>query len=182
MMRRDAFARSLAFGVVAALAWPAFALAAQPFVGARTALALFVVASAAAYVATLAKRRLHGAAAALVVATIGGAFALVARDPGTVALGAAVGLGVARSGLLHRTRAARGFAIEALLLGGGLVLARLVATPSVLGVALALWSFFLVQSAYFAIGGIAAPATTPDRVDRFDAARRRALALLEEDA
>jgi hypothetical protein len=180
MMRWNDFGRSVGFAAIAALAWPAFALAAQPLLGARAALALYLVAITALYVAGLAARRLHGAAAAMTVAAIGGAFAAVAHDPGAVALGAAVALGIARSGILYRARAGRALAVEALLLGGGLLLAHVVATPGVLGVALGLWTFFLVQSAFFAIAGSRERVATPPGVDRFDAARRRALALLDD--
>jgi hypothetical protein len=107
--------------------------------------------------------------------------AVAAGSSHAAALGAAIALGLARSGLLYRSRGARGIAIEALLLGGGLVLARFLMATGVLGPALALWGFFLVQSAFFAIGG---PQMREAAVvgDRFESARRRALALLEEEA
>ncbi|RIL01431.1 MAG: hypothetical protein DCC71_17730, partial [Proteobacteria bacterium] len=66
------------------------------------------------------------------------------------------------------------------LLGGGLALARFVAAPGALGIALALWSFYGVQSAFFLAGGVRERAADGAGADRFERARRRALALLED--
>jgi len=181
-MRWNSFGRSLAFAALAGAAWPAFALAAAPLIGTHAALSLYLVASAAIYVAGLAPRRVHGLGAAIVAAALGAVFVAVARDPGVVALGAAIGVGVCRSGLLYRARGGRALAAEACLLGAGLLLARYLATPGVLGVALALWGFFLVQSGFFLIGGVSKRNGDVRGIDRFDSARRRALALLEEEA
>jgi hypothetical protein len=179
-MRWDGFGRSIAFAAVAAAVWPAFALAARPLVGAGGALALYLVGGAAVYVAGLAASRVRRLGAAIVAGAIATVFACVARDPGVVALGAAIGIGVARSGLLHRASAARAIAIEMVLLGGGLALARFLAGPSLLGVALAIWGFLLVQSAYFAIGGVRGRSAESAGPDRFERARRRAMEILEE--
>jgi hypothetical protein len=69
--------------------------------------------------------------------------------------------------------------LEATLLGGGLVLARWLATPGPLGVALALWGFFAVQAGFFAVGGVRERRAEVGGADRFEHARRRALELLE---
>jgi hypothetical protein len=180
MRAPNPFARSLAFAFLAALAWPAFAVAVDPLVGSGLAISLYLVVCSAAYVAALARRRLDAAIAAFVTGAIAAAFAAVAPGPSAVALGAALAIGVGRSGLLHRTRPARALAIEALLLGAGLGVARLVAWPDVFGVSFGVWSFFLVQSVYAAIGGVTKRPSAPDGADRFDAAKRRMLALLEE--
>jgi hypothetical protein len=70
--------------------------------------------------------------------------------------------------------------VEATLLGGGLVLARWLATPGPLGVVLALWGFFAVQAGFFLVGGVGERPREAGGVDRFEAARRRALALLDD--
>jgi hypothetical protein len=179
-MRWNSFGGSLAFAALAGAAWPVVALAAGPAIGARAALSLHLVACAAIYVAGLTPSRVHGIGAAIVAAMLSALFAAVARDPAVVALGAAIGVGVCRSGLLYRARPARALATEIGLLGGGLLLARFLAAPGVLGIALALWGFFLVQSAFFLIAGAAPrPRNTPG-IDPFDSAHRRALTLLEE--
>jgi hypothetical protein len=94
-----------------------------------------------------------------------------------IALGAV--LGCMRSALLYRARPARTAAIELVLLCGGLLFARFLAGPSTLSIALALWAFFLVQSLYFLIGPPKERARDTMRIDPFDEAHRRAIALLE---
>jgi hypothetical protein len=180
-MRWDSFARSVVFAAIAGAAWPAFALVAGPLFGSRAAFSLYLVGATGVYVAGLAPTIARGIASACVAVAIAVGMAVVAGTSHAAALGAAIALGLARSGLLYRNRGARAIAIEALLLGGGLVLARFLMAPGVLGPALALWGFFLVQSAFFAIGGLR---TRESAVvgDRFESARRRALALLEEEA
>lgn len=181
-MKWNSFASSVVFAAIAGAAWPAFALVAGPLLGSRAAFSLYLVGLTGVYVAGIAPTLARGIASAFVAVVIAVGVAAVAGASHAAALGAAIALGVARSGLLHRRGGGtRAIAIEALLLGGGLVLARFLMAPGVLGSALALWGFFLVQSAFFAIGG--SPTREAAGVgDRFEAARRRALALLEEEA
>lgn len=179
-MRWNDFGRSLAFAAAAAAAWPAFALLAGPMLGARAALSLYLVSAAVLCAWGISPDRTRGAVAALATAGLGALALLLARDVWEVAAGAALALGIARSALLYRTRAARALLLEAALLGGGLLLARWLATPGLLGVALALWGFFGVQAAFFAIGGVHERARDAGGADRFEHARRRALELLEE--
>jgi len=179
-MRWNDFGRSLGFAAAVALAWPAVALLGAPLLGARDALALYLVAIATFYTWGIAPDRVRGAGAALATAGLGALALVLARDIWEVAAGAALALGVARSGLLYRARAARALVVEGALLGGGLLLARWLATPGPLGVALALWGFFGVQSGFFAIGGVRLRPPDTGGADRFEHARRRALELLEE--
>jgi hypothetical protein len=160
--------------------WPAAALLAVPLLGARTALSLYLVGTAALCAWGIAPDRARGAGAALAVAGLGAGTLLLARDVWEVAGGAALALGVARSGLLYRARTARAIVVETTLVGGGLLLARWLATPGPLGVALALWGFFAVQAGFFAIGGVGLRPPDPAGMDRFENARRRALELLED--
>jgi hypothetical protein len=179
-MRWNDFGRSLGFAAAVATAWPAFALFAAPLLGARTALALYLVAAATLCAFGIAPDRVRGAGAALATAALAGLALALARDVWDAAAGAALALGVARSALLYRARAARAVVLEAALLGGGLLLARWLATPGPLGVALALWGFFAVQAGFFAISGVRERRADPGGADRFEHARRRVLALLEE--
>jgi hypothetical protein len=64
----------------------------------------------------------------------------------------------------------------------GLLLARFLASPGLLGIALALWGFFLVQSVFFAIGGTHERRPEAGALDPFDRAKRRMLEVLEGDA
>jgi hypothetical protein len=183
-MRTHAFRRSLGFAALAALAWPACALALHAGLGldGRGALSLYLVALTGLYPCALAPQRARGLAAGLVGVALAAVFVAVGRTPGAVALGAATALGVARSGLLVRRRAARALATEVAFLGGGLLLAACVAAPGLLGTALALWAFFLVQGVFPLVGGTPPRGASTAAVDAFERARARALALLEEAA
>ena len=77
-----------------------------------------------------------------------------------------------------RERPARALAVEALLLGGAVALARALFAPTLLGTSLAIWGFGLAQSARCLVS--AGGATLPAR-DAFEEASRRAQALLEEE-
>jgi hypothetical protein len=180
-MRRNGFGRSVLFAAAAGAAWPAFALLAGPLLGPRAALSLYLVAVAALYVAVLRSAPARGLAAALAVLGFGGALMAVGCGPREVAVGAALAVGVCRSGILHRARTARALAIELGLLGGGLLLARFLAAPGLLGIALGIWGFFLVQSADFLIGGVRERSAGPAGVDPFERARRRLTELLAEE-
>lgn len=179
-MRWNDFGGSVVFAAAAAIVWPALALVAGPVLGVRAALSLYLVAAAALYGFGIAPDRVRGIRAALVTAGLGALVLLLARDGPEVAVGAALALGVVRSALLYRARPARALGIEVALLGSGLLLARWLATPGLLGVALGLWGFFAVQAGFFAIGGVRERAPEADAGDRFERARRRALALLED--
>ncbi|MEB2346616.1 MAG: hypothetical protein OZ948_17965 [Deltaproteobacteria bacterium] len=178
-MRGNDFGTSVVFAATVAIAWPAVALVAAPLLGARGALSLYLVAAAALYGYGIAPDRVRGTGAALATAALGALVLLFARDAWEAAVGAAVALGVVRSALLYRSRPARALAIETALLGGGLLLARWLATPGPLGIPLALWGFFAVQAGFFAIGGVRERAPEAGPGDRFERARRRALALLD---
>ena len=181
-MKWNGFGSSLGFALGAAAGWPLCALVAGPLVGAGTALSLYLVGVSALYAFGLTPDRVRGLAAGALTGAIAAAFAAIARDPAVVALGAALGVGLARSALLHRRRTGRAIAIEATLLGVGLLLARFLASPGLLGIALALWGFLLVQSLFFAIGGHSERRPETNGLDPFERAKRRALELLEEDA
>ncbi len=179
-MRWNDFGRSLVFAGVVAAAWPSFALVAAPLLGAHTALSLYLVAAATLCAWGIAPDRARGAGAVLAAAALGGLVLVLARDVWEVAAGSALALAVTRSALLYRSRAARAVLLEMMLIGGGLGLARWLATPGPAGVALALWGFFAVQAGFFAVAGIRVRQAEPGRADGFEHARARALALLDE--
>jgi hypothetical protein len=181
-MKRNRFGRSVMLAAIAGAAWPAFALVATPFLGSSAALSLYAVGATAVHVAAIGPSLARGVAAALVSVLIAVGLGVVVGTSGAAVLGAALALGIGRSGLLYRSRGARALAVEVVLLGGGLLLARFLFTPGTLGIALAIWGFFLVQSAFFAIGGVRVRGAGAGASDRFESARRRALALLDEGA
>ena len=81
---------------------------------------------------------------------------------------------------IHDPLSARALVLEALLTGGGLWLASWIGSGSLLGVALGIWTFFLVQSLFFVLGGVAERQGEEPAGDAFDAARARALRLMEQ--
>ena len=63
---------------------------------------------------------------------------------------------------------------------GGLLFARALAGPTLLGAAFAVWAFFLVQGLFFLAGGVRERESPEPQIDPFERARKRALALMEE--
>lgn len=180
-MRWNGFARSLVFAAAVAAAFPLYTLVANPLLGGATALALYLAAAAVLYVAGLAPRRSRRILAAAVAAVLAAGVLLLAPSVATIAVGAALVVGVCRSGLLYGARRARALVTETCLLAAGLGLARFLAGPETLQVAFAIWGFFLVQSFFFLVGGVAERDPAPAGLDRFEVAHRRAMALLEGD-
>jgi hypothetical protein len=180
MMRWNGFGRSLLFGAFAGVAFVPFAMLATPFFGWSGAVAAYAVMSASVYLAGLGTTHRQGLTASVLLALGVGAVAAVATSDRDVVLATALALAVLRSGLLYRSRFARALLLESTLAGAGLWLAGHVFDGSVTSTALAVWAFYLVQSAYFAVGGIAARPDRPQDADPFDAARTRALAVLDD--
>ncbi len=182
-MRWNGFARSLLFAAVAAGAFPVFALLANPILGRANVLSLYLLGIAVLYVVGLAPRRSRAVVAAGIASALGVGVLLLAPSLGTIAAGAALIVGVCRSGVLYRSRRARALLTETILLAGGLGLARFLAGPDTLQVAFAIWGFFLVQSFFFLLGGVAERADSggPAGLDPFEVARARAVALMEGD-
>jgi len=180
MMRWNDFGRSLLFGAVAAAAFVPFAIAATPLLGWGGVLVAYAVASASAYLAGLGATRRQGLAAGLLVGLLGAGVALAAPAPRDAILAAALLLGLCRSGLLYRARFARALVLEGVLLCAGLGLAGHLLTGSTFSAVLAVWAFFLVQSIFFLVGGVETRREDPRDTDPFDAARARAVEILEQ--
>ena len=178
-MRWNGFARSLLFAAVAAGAFPVFALFANPILGRASGLSLYLLGIAVLYVAGLAPRRSRAVAAVGIAAVLGAGVLILAPSAGTIAAGAALVVGVCRSGVLYRSRRARALLTETCLLAGGLGLARFLAGPDTLQMAFAIWGFFLVQSFFFLLGGVAERTEASAGLDPFEVARARAVALME---
>jgi len=181
------FARTLAFAAAAALSAPLALALLRPLLGDAGALAGLAIAVSAAYVFGLARRPARGITAALVLTLVCVALIPFGTTPLVLAGACAVLIGVLRSGVLRRDRrhevgAVRAWAIEAVLIAGGLATGAWLARGSALAVPLAIWGFFLVQSGFFLIGGPAAraarAAAAPEG-DPFERAQRRALELLD---
>lgn len=182
MMRWNTFARSVVFAALAAGGVLPWLVLARPICGAERALAAYLVGLVAVYLGGLARTPGRGVVVSAVAAAAAAAIALAARSTAELALGLGVLLGVGRSAFLHRAPAARAALTEAVLVGGGLLFARFLAGRTPLALVLSLWGFFLVQSAYFLIGGARPRAAAGRAPDAFEDAYGRALALLDRRA
>lgn len=188
------FGRTLGFAACVGLAAPIALALLRPLVGGGGALTVYAIGSTALYAAGLARGTTRGMAAAGVLLASGLALLLAGAGTYSTLLAMALLLGVVRSGWLcggGRTSAGRdsfirSFGVEAALVGGGLGLASVLASGSFFPISLALWGFFMTQSAFFLIGGRDAIRASPsDRAydpsaDAFDAVTRRAHGLLED--
>lgn len=176
MISWASFPRTLVFAVVAAAGWVAWVLVTMPILGLHASRALYLALVLGFYVGGLAPRgRLRAALLAAAGAIV--TFAIAGTTP-DLGLGFAVVLGVARGGFLHRSAPARALMVEGLLLAVGLLAARAAPGPAPLTTAVALWSFFLVQSTFFLRRAERGGAPRPSG-DPFDEACRRAAAVLE---
>ena len=201
-MRWNGFGSSLVFAAAAAAGWLAFAVPFAPVLGLGGALSLYAMLVVALHVFGIARRPARGVVAACLALGLGAVVLLLTRGAGEAVAGSALVLGVVRSGLLYRARSARGLLAEAALLGGGLALARFLAVPGLLaatplreafaasadpswvgllGAALGIWGFFLVQSLFFLLGGVRERRASAGGLDPFDLACTRLAALLGED-
>jgi len=180
-MRMGTFAGSLVYGFVAALAAVPYLMVTRPLFGTSTALASFYVAAAVAYVGLIAPGWSRGVRIGLLAAALGLGIVLLAPNPTVALAGTLVLVGLMRSGFLFRWKGpARALVIELSVLGGGLALARVLDGEGALGLALAVWGFFLVQSVYFLIGGIGRRGGPVDEVDPFQHAYREANRLMDD--
>jgi hypothetical protein len=176
---RSGFARTLLFGAVAALGVPAVRLLVAPVLGSGLAFSLYWVGLAIAYLFWIAGSLRRGVGAAALASA--GGLVLLAIAPGAsfAAAGATLLVAAIRSGFLYRAPQPRLVVLEALLLVGGLLVAELLAAPGVLGLALAVWGYFLVQSLYFLLAR-PRPRSAAEPGDPFERARERLECLLDE--
>jgi hypothetical protein len=176
------FFRSIGFAAVAGLGYFPYALVIVPLVGSARAAALYAVGAAAVYVAGLGADRARALGAALIVGGVGLGLFAVASSLAQVVAGTAVLIALARSGVLFASRPARAFLLEAVLGAAALGLASALFAHSTVSIALSIWGFFLLQSAFFLAGGVRAVSSPTARLDPFDEACARARALMAEDA
>lgn len=179
-MRGNSLIGSLALGAVAALGSIPWTLVVAPAFGRSWAVASYCLAAAVVYVVAIAPSWSRGVEIGALAGLLAAAAGVLAPWSMEAILGAVVILAVARSGLLYRSRPARALLIEGLLGAGGMLFAYALAEPTLLGTALGIWGFFLVQSLFFLAGGVQARREEAAGVDPFERARKRALALMEE--
>ena len=178
-MRCNTFGGSTAFAAVAGIGVMPWLLIAAPLLGMRWALTLYLVTLAAVSVLACAPSRPRGAAAGAAVAILGAAVAITMPTLPELVLSLAVLLATARGVFLYPRRTARAVMLEVGLIGGGLLLARFLAGPSLVSIMLAVWGFLLVQSFFFLVPGARVTERAAPQRDPFDAAHERARALLD---
>jgi hypothetical protein len=185
------FARTLVYGAFASAALPLAVLTLSPALGMASALGLYAVFVVAGYLAALtpavegrgigkgdARRRV-----AVACGSLGTGLAAWALSESVsqlfVLLSLAVGL--VRSGLVfqlfQRRDSLRAVVIEGGVLVGALLAARFLAAPGLVGSAVALWGWFVVQSFAFLLIGIPRRSRVAGG-DPFEVARRRLEELL----
>ncbi len=172
--------RTLAFGVVAALGSIPWTMVFGHFFGLSWATAGYCLAAMTLYVVTIAPGWPRGVATGAATGAAAAAVAVLATTPAEAILGAALILAIARSGFLYRGKPARTILLETAVTGGGLLFARFLAGPTLLSAGFAIWAFFLIQSLFFLAGGVREREVDEPRIDPFERARKRALALMEE--
>ena len=180
------FTKTLAFGAAAAISLPLTVLALAPWIGSQHAFAFHAVAATGGYLAILSvggrrQLRLGSAAAVLGLVGLGALVWGLSDSPANLVLLLGLEVALVRSGLLFRRRLARTWVIETFVGLGAAATAAFLFTPGLLGSALAIWGWFVVQSFYFPLGGLSRR-TKPARGDPFDEASRSLEEILETPA
>ena len=178
-MRARKFSSSLIFAAIAGLVAVPYLLVALPAFGLIRTLSIGSIVGVAAYIVALSPSLVRGLRYGALTLAVGvGLFALA---PGVVVLfGSATLLGIVRSGLLYRAKIGRALAIEGMLFLLATSVAQLLAGSAVQSYGLAVWGFFLVQSAFFLFEGARSRAESGSAEDPFERARREATRLMEE--
>jgi len=180
MMRWNSFTGTLVFGAVCAALLPAAWLLLGPLMGRGDAAALYLAAAGTLYAAGLAPTLRRSLLVGCLMGGLSLGLLCLARDLVEVAVGMALLLSGFRCFSLHQSGGLRTIAVEAVLGLGGLALAGILAGPGPVGIALAIWGYFLVQAVFFLVGGLRLRSLHPSSEDPFEGARSRLLALLEE--
>lgn len=170
-------ARTLGFGLVAALAVIPWQLVLSAFVAPGSALSAYALLCACGFAVAVAPSLRDAFIAAVASTPLAGAAFVLAPGVGAALLAAALIAAFGR-GLSYRAEPARTIAIEVVLLVLALTAARLFGGGSPLGAALGIWSYCLVQSAFFLV---LRPEPRAPKVagDSFENAHARAIALLD---
>ena len=149
-----------------------------PILGVSSVVSGYAVATATLFAIGIAPGRAGAVAAGALASVLGALLLLLPIGVHATVAGAAAIVAVCRSGLLYRSRPLRAILLEAALLVAGLGLAQLAMGRGVASLALATWGYFLVQSLFFLVGGVASRPSPDADVDPFDRARSRLQELL----
>jgi hypothetical protein len=178
-MRRLSWLRGLTFALVAGLGILLWLSMAGPSIGDARAAALYGLALLPGYALAVAPSARLGASAFLLAAVLALPAALFAPGPRFVFALTPFVLGIVRSAILFPRPFARALVLEACCSVLAVSLAVFFQDSSRVGTTFAIWAFWLVQAG-FALAPGEPRAAPPSQVgDPFDAARARALAVLE---
>ena len=170
--------RTLAFGLVAALGVIPWQLALGGLFGSAESFGAYALLCACAFPLAIAPslRALFLGGVLSLVSCM--AVFLLAPEPSSALVGAALVAALVRA-LCYRAQLARAVALELILLVLSLGAARLFGGTSPFGLALGLWVYALVQSAYFLLLRPQPCEAADGPADAFEAAHARAMSLLE---
>jgi hypothetical protein len=177
--KSNGFLEGILFAAVAALAFGSSVRFAARWVDPTVAAALYLTGVSAAFIFLVGTKRSARIAAVLLVGGVGVASALIADTLGPTAVALTAAIGVARARLVSPKRNARAGRLEIGIGVAALTLADHVARPSWAWLALAVWAYWLVQSAHFLVTGSANESERTTR-DPFDVAAERANDLMDQ--
>lgn len=170
--------RTLGFGLVAALAVIPWQLVLGSVWAQSATFAAYALLCACAFPLAIAPNLRAAFGACVASAALSAAAWLVSPAPSASLLAAALIVALTRM-LCYRAQPARALALELALLVLSLGAARLFGGHGPFGLALGMWAYFLVQSAYFLFLRPEPRNAEPTQLDAFDEAHHRALALIE---
>lgn len=173
------FVPSLVFAAAASAAALPASLLLSSMVGYWNAHALVATALVAIYAAGLARGAARSTGAFFAIGALGLALHVSGAQLGEVAVALTAALAVCRSGVFFRLRPARAALAEGLLGLLSLGMGAFLYGPSSIGLALAVWGYLLVQSAWFLVPGARQRRGDEAPLDAFEAAERSVRGLLE---
>lgn len=178
-LRQIGFAVSVLFAALAALAFTPSVRLASRWIDSTTAAALYLTLVTALYAGMLGTNRSLRLASVLLVAGLGLMSALSADSLLPTLAALTLALAVSRARILCRGRFEHPWWVEAGIAALALIAVEVVVSPhSFQGIALSLWVYWLVQSAFFLVPTRSDSAETGGR-DPFDVAVERATDLMD---
>ncbi len=178
-MRRLSLARALGFALVACLGFMFWQILAGPLIGEARAATLYGLALLPGYALAVAPSVRSGVTACLLSTLLALAAAVFAPGPTFVAALTPFVLGIVRSAILFPRPFARALFLEVCCSVLALGLARFFHDSSSVGTTFSIWAFWLIQAGFALAPGDAKSSGAEPVGDAFEAARARALALLE---
>ena len=177
-MKAPGLARGLLFALFAGLGTVPWLVLTVPWFGYARAVSIYLLLLPLVCLPWQAPNLRRGLGAALLATLLTLPAALADLSPSAALLCALFALGLGRSGVCYPRPLARALFLELALAFTAALVAGVVFDRSLFGSALAVWSFWLVQSAYPLWPG---SSTAPDQVegDAFERARAAAERLLQ---